>query len=278
MDLGYPGGVRQSERLSETLNRLAETGTVSVEELSADFEVSAATVRRDLDLLAQQHLAERSHGGAVARAGLYELPLRYKGVRHRPAKQLIATEAARSVVPGLAIGLTGGTTTTEVGRKLAECPSLTVVTNALNIAAELAVRTNVKLIVTGGACRPESYELVGPLAEETLAGLNLDACFVGVDGLMAEYGLTTHHEVEAHANRAMLARARRVVVVTDGSKVGRRAFARICPIGCVDEVITDDSAPEDGIEAMRQAGVAVTVLGALETAEQAALLARPEAV
>ena len=101
------------------------------------------------------------------------------------------------------------------------------------------MRPNLKLVVTGGVARPESYELVGPLAEATLSGLYLDIVLVGVDGIAARAGLTTHHEVEAHTNRALIARARRVVVVADSSKIGQVAFARICGLDPVDELITD---------------------------------------
>ena len=96
----------------------------------------------------------------------------------------------------MAVGLTGGTTCTEVARVLVDRERLTVVTNALNIASELAVRPNLKLVVTGGVARPESYELVGPMAEQALAGLNLDVVCLGVDGIDAVIGCTTHHEVD----------------------------------------------------------------------------------
>src|SRR5204862_784581 len=132
---------------------------------------------------------------------------------HQDEKRRIAVAAAARGVDGSAIGLTGGTTTTEVARALADRPQLTVVTNALNIASELAVRPNLKLVVTGGVARSESYELVGPLAEASLSGLYLDIVLVGVDGIAVGAGLTTHHEVEAHTNRALIARARRVIVV-----------------------------------------------------------------
>ena len=156
--------VRQADRLSAVLERLSGNGSVGVDELARELEVSAATVRRDLQLLEEQRLLSRTHGGAVAHGVLYELPLRYRGARHEHEKRRIAAVAAARVVDGSAIGLTGGTTTTEVARALAERRRLTVVTNSLNIASELAVRPNLKLVVTGGVARSESYELVGPLA------------------------------------------------------------------------------------------------------------------
>jgi DeoR family transcriptional regulator, aga operon transcriptional repressor len=252
--------MRQTERLSAILEFLASDGAVGVAELASRFDASAATVRRDLQLLEEQRMLSRTHGGAVARDVLYELPLRYRAARHQSEKTRIAEEAASRVAEGGIVGLTGGTTTTEVSRRIVDRRGITVVTNALNIAGELAIRADIKLVVTGGTARAESYELVGPVAEQALERLNLDIAFVGVDGITVQAGLTTHHEVEAHTNRSMIERARRVVVVTDSSKLGRVAFAQICPIDRVDELITDDAAQAPAIQELRDAGIAVTVV------------------
>jgi DeoR family transcriptional regulator of aga operon len=253
--------MRRDERLSLILEQLAEKGSVGVTEMAAQLHVSAASVRRDLQLLEEQHLLSRTHGGAVANGLRYELPLRYRGGRHQDDKRRIAALAATRVADDVAsVGLTGGTTTTEVARALVDRSGLTIVTNALNIASELALRPNFKLIVTGGSARSESYELVGPLAEATLDGLTLDIAFVGVDGISAGAGLTTHHEIEAHTNRALITRARRVIVVADGSKIGRVAFARICDAQAVQELITDGSASVDELHRLADDGVSVTVV------------------
>ncbi|HXJ65985.1 MAG TPA: DeoR/GlpR family DNA-binding transcription regulator [Actinomycetota bacterium] len=252
--------MRQTERMSAILEQLASSGAVEVTDLAGRFGASVATVRRDLQLLEEQRMLERTHGGAVARGVMYELPLRYKASRHQDEKRRIADLAASRVADGAIIGLTGGTTTTEVARRVVDRRGITVVTNALNIAGELAIRTELKLVVTGGTVRPESYELVGPVAEEALERLNLDVAFVGVDGIDVDAGLTTHHEVEAHTNGTMIGRARRVVVVTDSSKLGRVAFAQICPLDRVDEVITDGGAGSEPVQRLRDAGVALTVV------------------
>jgi DeoR family transcriptional regulator of aga operon len=146
-----------------------------------------------------------------------------------------------------------------VARRLADHPDLTVVTNALNIASELVVRPNVKLLVTGGVARSQSYELCGPFAEATLAGVNIDVAFVGVDGISIKGGLTTYQEIEAHTNSVMLRRARHVVVIADASKIGRSTFARICDISDVDELVTDGSADPAEVAALEQAGLRVTL-------------------
>lgn len=252
--------MRQADRLSSVLERLSGNGSVGVGDLAGELGVSPATVRRDLRLLEDQHLLTRTHGGAVAQGVLYELPLRYRSARHGEQKLRIAREAAARISEGTAVGLTGGTTTTEVARALVATPRLTVVTNSLSIASELAVRPNLKLVVTGGVARAESYELVGPLAESSLAGLNLDVVLVGVDGISARAGLTTHHEVEAHTNRALIDRASVVIVVTDSSKLGVVAFAQICELGRITEVITDEEAPPAAVRELTAEGIQVTTV------------------
>jgi len=253
--------MRQEERMGLILEELAADGSVGVAEIAAKLGVSTASIRRDLQLLEKQRLLSRTHGGAVANSTAYELPLRYRGGRRREEKRRIAAAAAARVVGDVAsVGLTGGTTTTEVARRLADRQGLTVVTNALNIAAELALRPDLKLLVTGGAARSESYELVGPLAEATLEGMNLDLAIVGVDGITVEGGLTTHHDIEAHTNRVLIGRAKRVLVVADGSKVGRLAFARICDVSSVHELITDASAPAAELQRLAEAGIVITTV------------------
>jgi DeoR family transcriptional regulator of aga operon len=253
--------MRQEERMGLILEALAEGGSVGVAEIAAKLGVSTASIRRDLQLLERQRLLSRTHGGAVANSTAYELPLRYRSGRHREEKRRIASAAVGRVTGDVAsVGLTGGTTTTEVARRLADRKGLTVVTNALNIAAELALRPDLKLIVTGGAARSQSYELVGPLAEATLEGMNLDLAIVGVDGVTVDGGLTTYHDIEAHTNLVLIQRARRVIVVADGSKIGRLALSRICDVSSVDELITDASAPGPELQRLADAGIAITTV------------------
>jgi DeoR family transcriptional regulator of aga operon len=250
--------MRQEDRLGVILERLNAHGTVGVADLAEDLGVSLASVRRDLQLLEDQHLLSRTHGGAVSSGVLYELPMRYRGGRHQEEKRRIAAAAAELVADGVvSVALSGGTTTTEVARVLATRSGLKVVTNAINIAAELALRPQIGLVVCGGSARPESHELVGPLAEQTLSHLNVDIAFVGVDGITAAAGLTTHHEVEAATNRAMIRIAARVVVVTDGSKVGKQAFSQIAGVAEINDLITDGTADPAECSRLQDAGVRV---------------------
>lgn len=254
------------ERLNALLEKVVERGRVDIEEAAADLAVSAATIRRDLDHLAQQHLVTRTHGGALALNVALDLPLRYKAARHAEEKQRIALAAATLVQPDMVVGLNGGTTTTEVARALATSdelrtvrsdPAITVVTNALNIGSDLTVRPHVKVVVTGGVARPQSYELIGPMVAGMMEDLLLDVIFLGVDAIDVRHGACAHHEGEALTNRALTARAHRVVVVADSSKLERPAFARICPLSTVDTLITDTRATDETIARFEEAGVKV---------------------
>jgi len=252
--------MRQQERLGFILERLAVQSSVDVGALSEELGVSQASVRRDLQLLEEQQLLTRTHGGAVASGVLYELPMRYRGGQHHAEKRAIAKQVVTMLGPEVSsVGLNGGSTTTEVARALASRDRLRVVTNALNIAADLAVRSNIELVVCGGSVRSESYELVGPLSELTLANINLDVAVIGVDGVSATAGLTTHHEVEAQTNRTLLGAAERVIVVADSSKLGRRGFARISDLSVVHDLVTDAGASDADVKALRAAGVDVHI-------------------
>jgi DeoR family transcriptional regulator, aga operon transcriptional repressor len=253
-------------RLNTLLELLNARGKLDIDEVAVELDVSAATIRRDFDHLAEQQLVTRTRGGAVSSAVSYDLPLRYKTSRHATEKQRIGEAAAALVRRDSVVGLTGGTTATEVARAVAERPDLatsdgepriTLVTNAMNIANELAIRPQIKIVLTGGVARPQSYELVGPLAERTLAELSLDIVVLGVNAVDAEFGASTHHEGEAGINALMAEQARQVVVVADSSKLGQRAFVRICPAADIDVLVTDDGAPADMVAAFESAGIEV---------------------
>lgn len=252
---------RRADRLAAIIERLSSDRSLGVADLAELFGVSHATLRRDLQVLAEQGLVKRIHGGALAPGSSHELPVRYRDAQHKEQKQRIALEATRRIPDGpFAVGLTGGTTTSEVAELLKDRSSLTIITNALNIAAALAISPRIKLVVTGGVCRAQSYELVGQWAEHTLRGLNVGIAVVGTDGISAKGGLTTHDEVEAQTNATLIDRANHTIVVADGSKVGRVLLARISGLDDVDELITDDTAEPTALDAIRAAGVEVTVV------------------
>ncbi|MEV6110516.1 DeoR/GlpR family DNA-binding transcription regulator [Streptomyces sp. NPDC051940] len=254
-------------RWKALLELLVEQGRLDVEEAATTLGVSAATIRRDFDQLAEQQMLVRTRGGAVVHGVSYELPLRYKTARQAGEKHRIAQAVAGLITPGEAVGLTGGTTTTEVARALAVrpdlsegSPALTIVTNALNIANELAVRPQFKIVVTGGVARPQSYELIGPLADGVLSQITIDVAVLGVVAFDVVHGAAAQDEAEAAINRLLCDRAERVIVAADSTKLGKRAFAGICAADRVDTLVTDSGIDDATAARFEEAGVTVVAV------------------
>ena len=248
------------ERRRAILESLKRDGRVLVLELARRFNTSQVTIRKDLEVLHAQGLLHRTHGGALpAREGALEDPtLREKEKLHHKEKQRIATAAAGKVQEGQVVILDSGTTTTEIAKALRDFRNLTIVTNAVNIAAELS-GSAIEVILTGGTLRKNSFSLVGPIAEDTLRHLNADLLFLGVDGFDVHYGLSTPNLLEAKVNRVMVEVAKRKVAVCDASKFGRRSLSLIVPPTALDEVITDRGIPPADARALRKAGIEVTI-------------------
>ncbi len=256
--------VLRTERHARILEHVAARGSIDVNELSRLLDVSGATIRRDLQHLSEMKLLRRTHGGAVIGGISIEVPLQLRSERSLPEKRAIAKAAADLVPPGAVVGLSGGTTTTEVARLLVargqddQAGPITIVTNAVNIAAEVVLHKHITLVVIGGNARSESYELVGPIAEKTLADHHIDIAFLGVDGITAAHGCTTHDQLEAATDRAFVRSSGRIVVVADHTKVGKTTFAKICPLTAVHHLITDSAASPDHLSTIAATGVHVT--------------------
>ena len=194
------------------------------------------------------------NGGALA-----DPTLREKEELHRKEKQRIGTAAAGLVKEGQVVVLDSGTTTTRTARMLRDFTNVTIITNAVNIATELA-GASPEVILTGGMLRKNSFSLVGPIAEETLHRLNADILFLGVDGFDVQYGLTTPNLLEAKVNRAMVDIAKRVIAVCDSSKFGRRSLSLIAPTAAIHQVITDPQISQSDLRALKKAGIEVTLV------------------
>jgi DeoR family transcriptional regulator of aga operon len=252
---------KRSDRMLAVLELLADRESVSLGVLSKELAVSAATVRRDLADLEDQGLLVRTHGGAVAAGSRGEVPVRLRDSQFKEAKRRIATRVAELIPTGpYAIAISGGTTTAAVAKALANRQRLTIVTNALTTAIEIASRPNLKVIMTGGVIRSSSFEVVGSLAENTFNAINVGTAILGTDGITAQGGATTHDETEARTNYAMVAHAQRVIVVADGSKVGRLTLARVAGLDEIHDLVTDSSADAAELERIAAAGVAIHVV------------------
>lgn len=249
------------ERRREIAELVQSDGRALVRDLAKRYRTSLITIRKDLEHLHRRGLIERAHGGALPlRAGaLIDPSLQEKEKLHREEKERIAEAAARMVREGQVIILDSGTTTTAVARALRRFQHLTIITNAVNIAALLA-GSSIEVILAGGTLRKNSFSLVGPLAEDALRHLNADTLFLGVDGIDCLTGLTTPNLQEARVNRVMIEAARRKVLVADSSKFGRRSLSLIVPTKALDEIITDKRIPRGDLRALRKMGIEVTLV------------------
>ncbi len=252
------------ERRRKILEALDREGRVMVDELVRRFKVSAVTARADLDSLAGRGALERSHGGAVRLLNpVQDYPLPFKEGLHHAEKVRIAEMAATLIAPGQTIILDSGTTTGQLARQIRsrKLRPLTVITNALNIALELAGASGVFLIMIGGILRHVSNSFVGPQAERMLGELHADHCFLAVDGLDAEAGLSTPDVLEAQLNATMIRISDQVTAVADASKFGRRSLSVICGVEALRRVVTDGRIGTDAAQALRARGVEVIIAG-----------------
>jgi DeoR/GlpR family transcriptional regulator of sugar metabolism len=220
--------------------------------------VSRATIRRDFDMLEEQGVLRRTHGGARAVDSEEELPFHFKETAFWREKRAIGLAAADSIPEGAVIGCTGGTTVMDAIKAL-KGRSITVVTNAINVAMELAPSEKTQVIVTGGALRTRSYELVGHIADRTLAEFHLDIGLLGVDGIDIERGISTFTVAEAHAAALYVSQAEKVWVVADHSKVGKIAPALIAPLSKISRLVTDPGLSPDMRVTLEGAGLEVIV-------------------
>ncbi len=247
-----------AERRRHVLEKIHQDGRVLVSELSDSLGISRITIRKDLDSLEAQGMLKRTHGGALSVQGsaLLDPTLREKEQKQLKEKQRIAAAAAAMVMEGMCIMLDSGTTTTAIARELRRFKRLTIITNAVNIASELAT-TEHEIILTGGTLRQNSFSLVGPLAEEMLREVHADILFLGVDGFDVVAGVTTPNFLESRVNRAMVKASKMVVAVCDSTKFKRRSLALIAPPQAIHKVITDDNLSDEEMDTLVAAGVEV---------------------
>lgn len=249
-----------SQRREQILQMLVKQGSVQVSDLVPQLGVSAVTIRTDLSALESQGLVTRSYGGAtLTRTPPPEQNIRQKDALNAGAKEHIGTAAAALVESGDNIIIDSGTTTMPLARHIRELSRVTVMTNGLNIAWELADAPGVELMLTGGLLRKQSLSIQGAQAEACLNVYNFDKLFLGVDGFDLQFGITTHHEAEASLNHKMVERAKKVIVLTDSSKFGRVSLHRIVLLDRIHTVITDAGISPEYRDGLQRLGIEVII-------------------
>ena len=243
------------QRLDHLRDLIRQSGVIRVEELCRQLGVSPATVRRDLDQLEKSGAIRRVHGGAVSVESRLDEPLfDNKTSIAAKEKHRIAQAALEFVAAGDTIYLDGGSTVLELARLLRERTNITVVTNSLRAASELAGR-GPRLIVIGGELRRLSQTVVGPLSRHVLEGLHLDKAFMGTIGFSLPEGLTTTDPSEAYTKELVMQQARQVVLLADSTKAGKVSFARAGKLERVHVIITDKDVDKDFAKELIKKGI-----------------------
>jgi DeoR family transcriptional regulator, fructose operon transcriptional repressor len=253
--------VLPARRHRELVEMIRSRGQMTVNELAAQFAVSGDTVRRDLDLLANQGLLQRTHGGAVAMDNFVhqDSPFTQRMAMRVAAKRRIGRAASRLIGNGETLLVNGGSTTKFFAAELAEKRSLTVVTNNFGIPANLPPDCFSNLYILGGEYKADAQVTVGPVGFVSAASISVDSAVLGVGGITAKGGLTTTVLEECSMILAMINAARRTIVLADASKFGHSSFAHIAPLERIQILVTDEPPSGDLGRALKEAQVEVIV-------------------
>lgn len=252
-----------AERQRAIVTFLQTEQVATVADLSQRLSVSANTIRRDLHALERSGRVTVVHGGVLSNEiRETEIPFPKRQVSGVNEKKLIGQRAAQLIADGDAIILDAGTTTHEIARALRCRADLTVVTNALNVAQELAECAGIVTVVCGGIVRGRSNCLIGETAERAIGGWHVATAFISVGGVHLDAGLTNPNPFEAPIKQAMIRAATRVVLVATSDKFGRRSLAPFAPLSVVHTIVTDDGLPAEMGEAIRERGIELIIAGA----------------
>jgi DeoR family transcriptional regulator, aga operon transcriptional repressor len=251
-----------SARRQQIVAMIQDRGSVQVNGLASQFQVSTQTIRKDLLYLEGRGVATRCYGGAISSQAvgtITETAVETKRTLRADEKERIGRAAAALVRPGDSIILDSGTTTVQIARFLPDHDDIVVITNDAAVLAELMVKTHLQIVLLGGGLRRKNMAFYGAQTEAALDGLSVDKLFLGVDGLDLTKGITTHFESEAMLNRKMSRVASQVIAVSDSSKIGRICLHRIIGVAEIDMLITDASAPPDFVAASEDLGCRITI-------------------
>lgn len=246
------------ERQQAILVRARQDGRVDVRSLAEVFNVTPETIRRDLSLMERRGLVQRAHGGAIPVDRIsIEPAIADRESMLTAEKERIARAALAEIPKHGSVLFDAGTTTARLAELLPTETNLTVVTNSLPIAAQLATRPNIDLHLLGGHVRQLTLATVGAWANDTLRRVAVDVAFIGTNGITAGRGLTTPDIEEARVKTHLINSARRTVVLADHSKFGREDFGVVAPLSAIDCIITDTGIDAELAAEIEAAGVDV---------------------
>ena len=252
-----------SERHKAILDILQLQGSVSVADLSERLSVSEVTIRKDLSVLEKQNKLYRTHGRAIPISP-------YIGDRHinEKEKQMVLEKraigkmAARLVNEHDSILMASGTTILYTAKELIDKKDITVISASVKASTMLSQNKDIDVVQLGGMVRESSVSVVGSFAEDMLKYFNCSLLFMGADGVDLEFGITTTNMMEANLNRMMMNTSQQTVLRAYSSMFGKKGFSKICDLGEIDRIITDDGIPQMYLESLQEMGIEVTIVSA----------------
>jgi DeoR family transcriptional regulator, glycerol-3-phosphate regulon repressor len=233
-----------SHRQTEILNLARASGRVLVEDLARRFDVSAQTIRKDLNDLCEQRALTRIHGGAMIASGVENLAYEARRFVAADEKKAIGAAAAALIPNGCSLFINIGTTTEEVASALTSHEDLLVITNNLNVAMLLYRYPRIEVVVAGGAVRRADGAVVGSTATQLIGQFKVDYAIIGVSAIDEEGALLDFDYREVQVAQAIIANARSVMLVADSTKLRRSAPVRIAHISQIQTFVTDQELPE----------------------------------
>ena len=248
-----------NRRQQEILQRVRQTGFVSIDDLVAHFQVTPQTVRRDLNMLCDLGLLRRFHGGAGVPSSVENIAYPTRQVLNLDEKRRIARLVARHIPDQSSLFINLGTTTEEVAKALGDHAGLRVITNNLNVATLLSDKPSFEVIITGGVVRHRDRGVVGEATVDFIKQFKVDFGIIGVSGIDADGTLLDFDYREVRVAQAIIANSRQVLLVTDHSKFDRRAMVRLGHLSEVNMLFTDCPPPKGITALLVEAGVQVYV-------------------
>ena len=249
------------DRHKEIMKLLNEEHMVKVQQLAEAFDVSFETIRRDLKFLEGEALLKRIHGGAILEsASNRETPYEQRQVKNVREKKAIARLAAKLVEDGDTLAVCGGTSTYEAVKCIKEKNNLTVLTNSLPVANIIGENQTSQVFLAGGRLNLQHFGTEGQMVCQFLSNFRADKAIISAAGISIEFGATDYRELDCMAMQEMVRISRKVILLMDYTKLGRTTLWKICNIGRVHAVVTDENAPAKEVRALRDAGVQVYVV------------------
>lgn len=246
------------DRQNKILHFVQKHRVATVTELSKEFNVHEATIRRDLTKLENKQLLRRTHGGVMAEDEVVsEPPFQEREITQLDDKKRIGKYAGKFINEGDNIILDSGTTTVHIVDEILEKKNLTIITNDINIAAKLRFSEKNKVIVTGGNLFPQSYMLNGEITNKVLSELFVNTAFIATPAFHHKLGLSHFDDYLVPAKKSMIQSSKQTILLADHTKIGKMSLHKVADIDEIDTLITTNKVKDQDVHYLNDSNIEV---------------------